>query len=265
VRGSAGRARVAALVGLAAPTFAGPSAAVQSVTAAGTAFQVTLSDGTVLAQESLPGTVLAFGDGSGQHRRLCIDAVECDTRDPDGEVMLYTLSEQDPENGEWCNACQPDPDGRRLGFPLAGFFTSDGRYTAASGRLLITCTGGAEGKCVRFGYKPRRQAADGSSLMPYYQTCVRMARADYCGDGVGHTRNGTPIDIFDHVGIQRDEPAAGMTFEAAWGEDGAVCVSHTRLPDVLSTAALAELCVDRIVRSCDETTRALLFNRSFGR
>ena len=56
-----------------------------------------------------------------------------------------------------------------------------------------------------------------------------------------------------------------MTFEAASGVNGAVCVSHTRLPDVLSTAVLAELCPDRVARSCDETTPALLFNRSFGR
>ena len=101
--------------------------------------------------------------------------------------------------------------------------------------------------------------------MPYYQTCVRLARADYCGDGVGHTRNGTPIDVFDRFGIQRDEPAPGMSFEAAWGMDGAVCVSHTRLPDVLSTEALRDLCPDRVARSCDERTPALLYDRSFGR
>src|SRR5215472_7360430 len=207
------------------PAFAGPPAAVQSVTVAGTAFRITLSDGTVLAQESLPGTVLAFGDGSGRQRRLRIDAAERDLRDPEGEVMLYTLSEPDPESGEWRNACQADPDGRRLGFPLAGSFTGDGRYVAAADRLLITCTAGAEGKCVRFGYKPWRQAADGSSLAPYYRTCVRMVRADYCGNGIGHTRDGTPIYPFDHIGIRRDEPVRGMTFEAAWGEDGAICVS----------------------------------------
>jgi hypothetical protein len=265
VRGAARQTLLAALVGLATPVAAAPPAAVQSIAVIGTTFRVTLSDGTVLPQENLPGTVLAFGDGSGQQRRVRIDAVERDPRDPEGDVMLYALSERDPESGEWHNACQPDPDGRRLGFPLAGAFTSDGRYEPAPERLLITCTGGAEGKCVRFGYKPWRQAPDGSSLAPYYQTCVRLARADYCGDGVGHTRNGTPIDIFDRIGIQRDEPAPGMTFEAAWAEDGAVCVSHTRLPDVLSTAALAELCPARVARSCDETTPALLFNRSFGR
>lgn len=70
---------------------------------------------------------------------------------------------------------------------------------------------------------------DGVSLALYYQACVRMMRADYCGDGVGHTRNGTPIDLFDRIGVQRDEPAEGMTLEAAWGPEGAVCISHTRL------------------------------------
>jgi len=70
--------------------------------------------------------------------------------------MLYALSEQDPESRGWRNVCQADPDGRRLGFPLAGSFTSDGRYVTAADRLLITCTSGAEGKCVRFGCKPWR-------------------------------------------------------------------------------------------------------------
>jgi hypothetical protein len=42
-------------------------------------------------------------------------------------------------------------------------------------------------------------------------------RADYCGDVVGHTRNGTLIDIFDRVGVQGDETAPGMAFEAVFG------------------------------------------------
>jgi hypothetical protein len=44
---------------------------------------------------------------------------------------------------------------------------------------------------------------------------VRLVRADYCGDGIGHTRNGTPIDLFDRIGIQPDEAAPGMTFESS--------------------------------------------------
>ena len=176
--------------------------------------------------------------------------------------MLYQLSEPDPGDGSWKNLCLPDPDGKRLGFPLAGAFTSDGRYESAPGKLLVTCTGGAEGKCVRFGYKPWRP-----DLAPYCQACVRLVRADYCGDGVGHTRNGTPIDIFDRIAVQADEPARGLSFEAAWGPEGAVCVRHTRLQSVLATATLGAICprlAGRIGQNCDETAPALVYDRSAG-
>lgn len=247
--------------------LAAPAAAA-AVSVEGTQFRVAAADSTVLPQDQLPGTVLTIGDGSGRQRHIRIDAVERDTRDPAGEVMLYTLSEQDASDGDWHNVCQADPDGRRLAFPLAGAFTPDMRHIDAPGRFLITCTGGAEGKCIRFGYKPWRQGPHGESLAAYYQACVRLVRADYCGDGVGHTRNGTPIDLFDRIGIQADEPAPGMTLEAAFGPQGAICVRHTRLPDVLSTTALRESCpilADHVGDACDETARALLYVRSFGR
>jgi hypothetical protein len=81
MRGAARHTLFAALIGLVTPALAASPAAVQSVTVVGAAFHITLSDGTVLAQENLPGTVLAFGDGSGQQRRIRIDAVERDPRD----------------------------------------------------------------------------------------------------------------------------------------------------------------------------------------
>lgn len=239
--------------------------AISAVTVEGNAFRVAVAGAGVLAQDQLPGTVLVLGDGSGHKRRIRIDSVEHDPRDPRGEVMLYGLSREDPAAGGWSNLCQPDPDGRRLGFPLAGAFTPDGRYLAAPERLLITCTGGAEGKCVRFGYKPWGKAADGRSLEPYYQACVRLVRADYGGDGIGHTRNGTPIDIFDAIGIQRDEPGPGMTLEAAFGPDGAVCVRHTRLPDILDMPTLAARyprIAGHLGAACEETVPALLYVRS---
>src|SRR5690242_10952997 len=101
-----------------------------------------------------------------------------------------------------------------------------------------------------------------------YQACVRLVRADYCGDGVGHTRNGAPIDLFDRVGIQADEPAPGMTLEAAFGPDGAACVRHTRLPDVLGMGALAAQCprlAGHLGDVCDDTAPALLYVRSYPR
>jgi hypothetical protein len=220
-----------------------------------------------MAQDELPGTVLTLGDGSGRQRRLRIDAVEPDPIDLNGEVMLYTLSEPDAATGNWRNACDPDPDGRRLGFPLAGAFAASGTYEPDHPGLLITCTGGAEGKCIRFGYKPWQTTPDGIALEPYYQACVRLIRADYGGDGVGHTRNGMPIDLFDHIGIQADESAPGMTFEAAFRPDGAVCVAHPRLPDDVSLSALGERyprLAGRLGAACDEQAPGLVFVRSFG-
>jgi hypothetical protein len=265
---TAGFLILAVLFAFGSPAMAAASATVRNVEVAGTAFRVTLSDGRIIAQDQLPGTILALGDGTGRQRRIRIDGVERDRQDAAGEIVLYTLSEQEPGSGEWRNLCLPDPDGRRLGFPLAGAFTPDGRYEAGPGRILLTCTGGAEGKCVRFGYKPWGLGPDNVSLAPYFQACVRLVRADYCGDGTAHTRDGTPIDIFDAIGIQRAETAPGMTFEAAWGPDGAVCVRHTRLPDVLDSVTLATQCPrleHSIGEKCDEATAALLFNRSFGR
>lgn len=250
------------------PAIAAESVGVRGVAVEKTAFRVTLSDGRVIAQEQLPGTILVFGDGTGRQRRIRIDGAERDPKDPAGEIMLYALSEQDPGSGEWRNLCLPDVEGRQLGFPLAGAFTPDGRYEPGHAGILLTCTGGAEGKCVRFGYKPWGFGPNQVSLAPYYQACVRLVRADYCGDGVGHTRDGTPIDIFDRIVIQRDETAPGMTFEAAWGPEGAVCVRHTRLPDVLDSAALATACprlAQAIDETCGEAAPALLYNRSFGR
>jgi hypothetical protein len=234
----------------------------------GSLFRVRLPDGSVLPQERLPGAILTLGDGSGVHRHIRIDAVESDPRDPSGEVMLYSLSEPDGATGGWRTACEPDPDGRRFGFPLAGSFTPGGTYQPTRGGILITCTGGAEGKCVRFGYKPWRTTPDGVSLAPYYQACVRLVRADYGGDGIGHTRNGTPIDLFDRIGVQRDEIAPGMTLEAAFGPGGAVCVAHTRLPDVMTLDAVRQQyprLIGHLGSDCDEHAQALLFVRSFGR
>jgi hypothetical protein len=261
-------AALAALTLAGPPAAAAPDAAVRSVAVAGTSFRITLADGRVLAQAELPGTVLVIGDGSGRQRRVRIDTVERDPRDPAGEAVLYGLSREDPATGAWTSLCEPDPDGRRLGFPLPGAFTPDGRQVEAPGRFLVTCTGGAEGKCVRFGYKPWGTAPDGSPLAPYYQACVRLVRADYCGDGVGHTENGTPIDLFDRVGVQADEPAAGMTFEAAFGPEGAVCVRHARWRPLVDLDALAARCprlAGRLGEGCDEGAAALLYVRSYPR
>ncbi|MFK0687590.1 ADYC domain-containing protein [Mesorhizobium sp. IMUNJ 23033] len=252
-------------IAVAPPVAAGTGQAIRSISVIGTRFEVTTGDGHIVPQDDLVGAILTLGDGK-DRMPLRIDAVETDPRNPDGAIMLYTMSTRDAATGGWRNICEPDIEGRRMGFPLAGTWTQDGRHVPSDTAFSITCTGGAQAKCARFGYRPWEKLLDGTPLWDHHQACTRMIRADYCGDGIGHTRNGTPIVIYDRNGIQQDEAAPGMAFEAAWGVDGALCVSRTRIPDVLTMEGLAAICpgVRQMPQAaaCESHAGALVLNRS---
>lgn len=236
----------------------------QKLSVEGTAFVFRLADGRSLRGAELVGAELDLGDG----REVRIDAVRADPGDPSGETLLHTLSVR-PVGGEWQNACQPDREGHREGFPLSGRWNDDGRLHGDSSRFFLTCTSGAQAKCVRYGYKPWKQAADGVSLQPLYEACVHMARGDYCGDGVPSTRDGTQIDIFDEHGVQTSASGPEFRFEAGWAPTGAVCVAHTRIPENLTLDALREKCprlAPLLGENCTEESAkrlgAVLFNKS---
>ena len=112
---------------------------------------------------------------------------------------------------------------------------------------------------MRWGYHPWETDATGRSIRDYYDACVRMVRADYCGDGRGWTRTGMAIDVFDDIGIQvaetRGDP--GFSFEAGWTPGRAVCVAHTRVPENIDPgAAQIDLSATRSrIGNCDESTR----------
>jgi hypothetical protein len=267
----------ALLLGLAAGCLTGPgdgdgealAAGVREVAIVGTALEVTLDDGRVLAGDGLLGAVLEAEDDRGGPLTARVDGLRPDPADPSGETVLYRLSNPDPAApGGWRDLCRPAPDGTRAGFPLAGAWTAAGEHVAAwPGAFSIACTSGAVGKCVRAGYRPWR----GRAMWDLHQACVRLFRADYCGDGRPHTRDGTRIDLYDRLGIQKDEPEPGMRFEAAWGPEGAVCVARPRRPELLAPEALEGLCPARLGGrtgpSCTEERararpEALLFNKS---
>jgi hypothetical protein len=215
--------------------------------------------------------VLDAVDDEGRQLTVRIDAVVPDPRDPAGEVLLYRMMTP-AADGSWQELCRPDPQGERWAFPIAGRWAASGEHLAsAPGHFNVTCTSGAIGKCVRFGYKPWARLPDGTSLWDHHQACVRMVRADYCGDGHSFTRDGTLIDLYDRLGIQKDEPGPGMRFEAGWGKDGATCVARVRIPENVNLDELARRCparlADRLGASCteDEARRSpasLLFNKS---
>jgi hypothetical protein len=238
-----------------------------SLEVAGTLFRVTMRDGRVLTSPDLIGAVVEAADEAGRIITVRIDGVTRDPSDAGGDVWLHRFSVPDAPTGVWREFCSPGPDGTVAGFPVAGSWTSGGRHERGSTGFSITCTSGAIGKCVRLGYKPWREVS-GESLWDYHQACVRTLRADYGGDGTGHTRNGILVDIFDRLGVQSPQPdpqGHALEFEAAWGPDGAVCVRRTRLPEVLSTAELAEHyphLAGKIGRDCSEAVDAMIWNRS---
>ena len=104
---------------------------------------------------------------------------------------------------------------------------------AAAGVFELACTSGALGKCVRFGYPPWALAG-GMSLRDVYNACIRMVRADYCGNGTPYTKDGQQIDLYDVHGIQTPENDPTMDFEAGWTPAGAACVRHVRVKENIS-------------------------------
>jgi hypothetical protein len=269
-------AAMLAALGPAEPGFAGavPIEALQSIEVEGTGFKVTMVDGRALRSPELVGAVLRIAAADGDIR-LRIDAVEPDPGDasagihPSQAVWLHSFSVGSAD-GSWTNLCEPGPDGRRQGFPLAGRTRADATIAPAEpGAFILTCTGGAQGKCVRFGYHPWERGPAGVPLLFAYNACVRLVRADYAGDGHGTTRNGQPIDIYDALGIQRAADAPGYEFEAGWTPEGAVCVRHVRVKEnatlakvEASAARLAgrvgDICTEALARAAG----AILFARS---
>jgi hypothetical protein len=253
----------AALLVGALPSPAG-AAELRSIEVDGTEFKVTLTDGRILRSAELVGATLAIGT-SGGTMRLRIDAVELDPEAKGAPIWLHSFS-RETADGSRQPLCDAAPDGRRQGFPLAGRPRSDGTMEPAEpGVFEIVCTSGARGKCVRFGYLPWTSAA----MRDLYDSCVRMVRADYCGDGEATTREGTRIDLYDDRGSQKSDGDPMQEFEAGWTEAGAVCVRHVRVKDNISLEKLAVSCPrlrDRLGSTCtEERARALgaiLFVRS---
>ncbi|MBI4433188.1 hypothetical protein HY632_00290 [Candidatus Uhrbacteria bacterium] len=192
------------------------------------------------------------------------------------DLVLYHFSEQDPITHTWSPVCAPDGEGSRLGFPWSDAWYSGDDSTGAE-KFQIACTSGAIGKCVRFGYAPWKRGPHGESLSEYHASCTRLLRADYCGVGVPHTKDGMMVDVMDEIGVQRVSRHSPRSFEASWGPDGALCIARPRLPMTNATAALQSImdeCPDRwttsvpamrdgcMVRARPEHARPFLWNRS---
>ncbi|MBZ6077146.1 ADYC domain-containing protein [Microvirga puerhi] len=216
-----------------------------------------LPDGHSLKGEALVGLRLISGK---ENTELRIDGLSTAPEAIWGSLPLYVVSVKDPKAPEAVLLCEADSMGRRAAIAMP-----DG-----IGGFSFTCTSGAEGKCILYGYRPWAHYDD-LPLQDLFRACVHMHRADYGGDGTPSTRNGIPINFWDRFGVLAADMADGMEFEAAWGPDGAICVAHPRVPEHVSLEELArrypklashlgpESCIDETVVA---DPRAILFNRS---
>jgi hypothetical protein len=205
-----------------------------------------------------------------------------------GNTYLYGLEQwiddDDDGIGTWSNACDPDTDGRRVAIPLAATWDDQGDRVAAPGLFTLACTTGVIAKCYRWGYRPWVNGF-ATNLSDMHWTCTRVARADYCGNGVSNTHDNTPINVWDrlpypgpiqsHGGLL---PPLGMVFEAGWNTGGAVCLSHARwVVEDLLDLQIANQCPERLVPPgllgatvCDTVNQVLgqapdatMFNESY--
>ena len=197
-----------------------------------------LDDGRRLDSLDLIGAVLSLALPGGTAERIRIDAAIPDPDDPSGTIVLHHLLRLTAD-GAATELCPADAHGAHWSFPLQGQWDAAGHWQAAG--FTLACATGAQGKCMRFGYRPWATGPGGVALAPYHAACVRAVRADYCGDRAT-TRDGQLIDIYDDIGIQQPAPTAGMPFEAAFTPAGAACVAHPRVPANVTLDALLHDC-----------------------
>jgi hypothetical protein len=170
-----------------------------------------------------------------------------------GSTFLYTIEQDVDHSGTWQPACPVDADGLRVAIPLAATWDEHGDRIESSSLFTFGCTTGVIAKCYRWGYRP--WVTGYGDLAALHWACTRLARADYCGNGVSHTHDGTWVNVWDdlaspgsiqqHGGGPLQLPPPYMVFEAGWNTHGAVCLSHPRW--LLNGLSLAAACPDRLM------------------
>jgi ADYC domain len=185
------------------------------------------SNGTAISGTGFVGASMTGTLTSGGAVSLRVDSAQL-LPAPNNDVWAYGMSYQLAGTTTWSPMCGSSAT---LAVPLSGTWNlgsgvvGGGSWTNSSTKFTFGCRGAALAKCVELGYKPWK-IVNGVSLRNHHQACVRMIRADYCGDGKPWTQDGTPINIYDSLNIQTD--AAEFKLDAEWVPAGARCIYKLR-------------------------------------
>jgi hypothetical protein len=156
------------------------------------------------------------------------------------DTYFYEVSYETDEG--WLPLCGVDD----LGEPIAAI-ALDGRWDFTEGTetggshvddesaFTFACRGYVLAKCVEAGYKPwskvkvctHGEGCRMTTLAAHHQACTRMLRADYCGDGISHTVDATPVNFYDDFNVRYD--SRDWSVEAEWDEEGAICAVTERI------------------------------------
>ncbi|MBK7862591.1 MAG: hypothetical protein IPJ65_29080 [Archangiaceae bacterium] len=181
-----------------------------------------------------------------------INASEAADLRSNSELWLYRVSKR-PANTTtaWTSLCSvkysddpihwwvETPDSRTATFVPGWWRQAQGyTYTTDSNIFSYACHDGVGTKCQRWGYKPYKWGYKNGSWVQFqelYSACVRAATADYCGEGISYTRNGTRVDVWDNYGFVLPVPEyqqPGYADESTFSSGGAECVELSRWDDI---------------------------------
>jgi hypothetical protein len=209
-----------------------------------------------ISGKDLVGATIAATAEDGSEVTLRVDSYRTGAR-ADRDINYYGLSVYDATETRWEAACGVDANARPIeAIPVPGVWDlSEGTDTGGSrsdpdGWFTFGCRDAAIGECVEWGYKPwltmtRCDASTGECWQvpgpDYHQTCTRLVRADYCGDGTPWTQDGTAINVYDDVGIEARDTSRDWAHEANWSPDGALCMAGMRVETWKKPACIRQL------------------------
>jgi hypothetical protein len=174
---------------------------------------------------------------NGSSVKLRLDAATQDAA-PNADLWFYSVSYQ-TQTG-WAPVCGLDANNAPIqAVTVAGTWGPVGAdqaaYTASTTQFTLACRNKTIAKCVEMGYKSYK------GYLSQLETCVRLLRADYCGNGTSYTVDGTTLNLYDNVGVQGDTQSWNP--EAEWGPSGAACINSKYNQRYLLTTGTAPACV----------------------
>jgi hypothetical protein len=122
-----------------------------------------------------------------------------------------------------------------------------GTVTSDATVATVACVSGAVGKAGLWGYPPWVSMYLSRTGVQQLQAATRAIRADFCGDGVSHTKDGTPLQIRDRFTSMFADPIEAT--ESVWTTNRSACrVTADRLD-----SGATYTCGGTLMNSCDKS------------